>query len=88
MPRRFAPLAARARDLRIRRGLTQAQLAELATVDRTTIWALEHAAHALHSSTLRSIERALGVKDGYLVKLRDRDLTSANKRKRKRRAAA
>lgn len=50
------------RDLRSKAGLSQASLAELAGISRTTIWRIESGRdHNQKTDTLQALARALGV---------------------------
>lgn len=53
----------RLRDLRLRRILTQEELAEKAGVARSTVIKLEQADGEARQSTIRKLARALGLKD-------------------------
>jgi transcriptional regulator with XRE-family HTH domain len=58
----------RLRDLRVRRALTQQELAEKANVGTNTVARLERNETEPHMSTLRKLARALGVEPEELVK--------------------
>jgi len=58
----FMPRLIRLRELRLRRALTQADLAELAGVARTTIVRLEKGDPNVLPTTLRRLAKALRVK--------------------------
>jgi len=58
----FMPRLVRLRELRLRRALTQADLAELAGIARTTIVRLEQGDPNVNPTTLRKLARALRVK--------------------------
>jgi transcriptional regulator with XRE-family HTH domain len=55
-------LAAQLERLRKKKGLTQAQLAELAGVQLATVVRLEHARSGATWATVKALARALGVK--------------------------
>ena len=57
----------RLRDLRVRRALTQEELAEKAEVGTTTVARLERNESEPHMSTLRKLARALGVDPAELI---------------------
>jgi transcriptional regulator with XRE-family HTH domain len=57
----------RLRDLRVRRALTQEELAEKANVGTNTVARLERNESAPHMSTLRKLARALGVDPAELI---------------------
>ncbi len=57
----------RLRDLRVRRALTQAELAEKADVGTNTVARLERNETEPHMSTLRKLADALGVDPSELV---------------------
>jgi transcriptional regulator with XRE-family HTH domain len=62
---------ARLRELRRRRVLTLAELAEKAGVGRNTIWRLEHGVMGAQPRTIRKLARALNVEPEELVKTGD-----------------
>jgi transcriptional regulator with XRE-family HTH domain len=57
----------RLRDLRVRRALTQEELAEKADVGTNTVARLERNESEPHMSTLRKLARALGVDPAELI---------------------
>ena len=57
----------RLRDLRVRRALTQEELAEKADVGSNTVARLERNESQPHMSTLRKLARALGVDPAELI---------------------
>ena len=57
----------RLRDLRVRRALTQEELAEKADVGTNTVARLERNESEPHMSTLRKLARALGVDPAVLI---------------------
>jgi transcriptional regulator with XRE-family HTH domain len=57
----------RLRDLRVRRALTQEELAEKAEVGTNTVARLERNEAEPHMSTLRKLARALGVDPSELI---------------------
>jgi transcriptional regulator with XRE-family HTH domain len=57
----------RLRDLRVRRALTQEELAETADVGTDTVARLERNESEPHMSTLRKLARALGVDPAELI---------------------
>ena len=57
----------RLRELRVRRVLTQQELADRARVARSTVLKLEAADHPARPSTIRALARALGVKADELL---------------------
>jgi transcriptional regulator with XRE-family HTH domain len=57
----------RLRDLRVRRALTQEELAEKADVGTNTVARLERNESEPHMSTLRKLSRALGVDPAELI---------------------
>ena len=57
----------RLRDLRVRRALTQEELAEKADVGTSTVARLERNESEPHMSTLRKLARALGVDPAELI---------------------
>lgn len=60
------PVLGRLRDLRIRAGLTQIELADRAGVSRTTVIRLEQGDPNVRPPTLRKLARALHVKTNEL----------------------
>jgi transcriptional regulator with XRE-family HTH domain len=57
----------RLRDLRVRRALTQEELADKADVGTNTVARLEHNETEPHMSTLRKLARALNVDPSELI---------------------
>jgi transcriptional regulator with XRE-family HTH domain len=57
----------RLRDLRVRRALTQEELADKADVGTNTVARLERNESEPHMSTLRKLARALGVDPAELI---------------------
>jgi transcriptional regulator with XRE-family HTH domain len=57
----------RLRELRVRRALTQEELAEKADVGTNTVARLERNESEPHMSTLRKLARALGVEPAELI---------------------
>ena len=57
------------RVLRLAKRLTQRRLAELAGVTLSTVTRLESGVSACHIITITAVERALGVKPGWIVRL-------------------
>lgn len=63
----LVPVLAHLHDMRVRAALSQADLAEMAGVARTTIIRLEHGDPNVLPSTLRKLARALKVKPAELI---------------------
>jgi transcriptional regulator with XRE-family HTH domain len=64
------------RDLRLERGLTQDQLAELADTERSHISSLERAEKGPSLSTILRLGPALGMSAGELVALVERAISA------------
>lgn len=63
----------RLKDLRVRRALTQEELADKARIGKNTVNRIERNLTEPHMSTLRKIAAALGVEPSELVKVEASD---------------